>query len=60
MTAISNCCGAPMSGEMIDVGICPECHEHCEAEYPEEQENTVEENTKTQEKENDNSEVEKR
>jgi len=27
-----------MSGEMIDVGICPECHEHCEAEYPEDEE----------------------
>jgi hypothetical protein len=27
-----------MSGEMIDMGICPECHDHCEAEYPEEQE----------------------
>ena len=27
----SDCCGAKMSGEMVDVGICPDCREHCEA-----------------------------
>jgi len=30
--AMSDCCGAPMTGEMIDVGICPECKEHCDVE----------------------------
>jgi len=27
---ISECCGAPMTGHMVDVGLCPECKEHCE------------------------------
>jgi hypothetical protein len=34
--AMSDCCGMPMSGEMIDVGICPECKEHCDVDYGEE------------------------
>lgn len=25
----SDCCEAPMSLEMEDFGICPECKEHC-------------------------------
>ena len=28
----SECCGASMTGEMVDVGICPKCHEHCEVD----------------------------
>ena len=28
---VSGCCSAPMDGEMIDIGMCPECMEHCEA-----------------------------
>ncbi len=27
---ISDCCGAEATGEMEDVGICPDCKEHCE------------------------------
>lgn len=27
--SISECCGAEMDGEMQDVGICPDCHDHC-------------------------------
>lgn len=27
---VSECCGASMTGVMQDVGICPECLEHCE------------------------------
>ena len=28
---ISDCCGAEASDPvMLDVGICPDCHEHCE------------------------------
>ena len=27
----SECCGASMTGEMVDVGICPDCKEHCES-----------------------------
>lgn len=34
---VSDCCGAEMTGEMVDVGICPECHEHCEVEETEEE-----------------------
>ncbi|MBC8179868.1 hypothetical protein H8E88_01980 [candidate division KSB1 bacterium] len=29
---LSTCCGATPTGEMIDVGICPECKEHTEFE----------------------------
>ena len=27
---VSECCGATMTGLMIDHGICPDCKEHCE------------------------------
>jgi hypothetical protein len=28
---ISNCCSAPARGEgCTDIGICPDCGEHCE------------------------------
>jgi hypothetical protein len=27
---LSDCCGAEGNGSMIDIGICPDCHEHCE------------------------------
>lgn len=27
---ISDCCSADMDGTMADMGICPECLEHCE------------------------------
>lgn len=27
---VSDCCGAEMDGIMVDVEICPICHEHCE------------------------------
>lgn len=30
MGYISDCCGAYMSGDMVDIGICPDCGEHCE------------------------------
>lgn len=30
MSFLSECCGAAMTGEMIDVGLCPACKEHCE------------------------------
>ncbi len=30
MALISECCGAEASGSMIDIGICPDCKEHCE------------------------------
>jgi len=34
---LSICCGATGTGEMVDIGICPECKEHCEFEtgFPE-------------------------
>ena len=35
---ISDCCSAPASGEMVDMGICPECKEHCEFIDDDEQE----------------------
>lgn len=25
---VSECCGVPMTGEMVDYGFCPACHEH--------------------------------
>jgi len=33
--SISECCGYEMNGEMVDAGICPCCHEHCEVEQEE-------------------------
>lgn len=27
---ISDCCGAKAFGELTDLGICPDCKEHCE------------------------------
>jgi hypothetical protein len=27
---VSECCSAPMCGEAMDIGLCPECMEHCE------------------------------
>ena len=27
---VSNCCGAVSSGEVVDIGLCPECLEPCE------------------------------
>tara|TARA_R110002020_G_scaffold104061_1_gene243675 strand:+ start:262 stop:423 length:162 start_codon:yes stop_codon:yes gene_type:complete len=40
----STCCGAA-AGEYEDVGICPDCKEHCDwddgSEYEEEQANTA-------------------
>lgn len=29
---VSSCCGAEMSILMTDIGICPECKEHCDHE----------------------------
>lgn len=26
----SDCCGTAMDGVMVDMGICPRCHEHCD------------------------------
>lgn len=34
-TSLSDCCGAPGSGEYLEAGICPECREHCEFVYDE-------------------------
>lgn len=31
MSYISDCCGAaPTDPVMLDIGICPECKDHCE------------------------------
>jgi hypothetical protein len=27
---VSNCCGAPAVENSEDIGICPDCLEHCE------------------------------
>ena len=35
---ISNCCGAVMSDMVADMGICPDCKEHCGIETAEEEE----------------------
>lgn len=35
---ISTCCGVEMSLLMTDIGICPECKEHCDYETTEEEE----------------------
>jgi hypothetical protein len=33
---VSNCCGAPISGEIVDiVGMCSDCHEWAEIESDE-------------------------
>lgn len=29
---VSSCCGAPAIGASEDMGMCPECKEHCEYE----------------------------
>lgn len=26
---VSNCCGAYMNDVSVDMGICPDCKEHC-------------------------------
>ena len=26
----SDCCGVEMDGVMLDIGMCPRCHEHCD------------------------------
>lgn len=31
----STCCGAQATGEMMDIGICPTCKDHCEFEWEE-------------------------
>ena len=31
---VSDCCGVEM-GEFLDMGICPQCREHCEPEKQE-------------------------
>lgn len=41
MSYISDCCGVEMNGHDIDYGICPDCHDHCEA-IDEEEENEEE------------------
>jgi hypothetical protein len=33
MDQISDCCGASAAGEMIDIGLCPDCKEHCSFIY---------------------------
>lgn len=33
----SNCCGAE-AGEYLDIGICPDCKEHCDFEEEEDDE----------------------
>ena len=31
MTKVSNCCGAYLNSNVCeDIGICPECGEHCD------------------------------
>jgi len=30
---LSDCCGASPVGESEDIGICPECKEHCDYLY---------------------------
>ena len=30
MATVSDCCGAPPVETSDDIGICPECKEHCE------------------------------
>lgn len=39
----SACCGAPMSGLMVDLGMCPECKDHCDIEREETEETKKEE-----------------
>ena len=46
----STCCGAET--DMEEVGICPECLEHCDFEEDEEEEPTQEERKMDQESEN--------
>jgi len=29
----SDCCGCIMSGEMLDMKVCPECKDHCDIDY---------------------------
>ena len=43
MTLISDCCGMP-AGEFFDVGICPDCREHCEWIDDEESDDSLEPN----------------
>ena len=30
MSKVSNCCGAPPVGASEDMGLCPDCKDHCE------------------------------
>ena len=43
MTLISDCCGMPAGG-FFDVGICPDCREHCEWIDDEESDDSLEPN----------------
>jgi hypothetical protein len=40
MPKVSNCCGAAMKGEWLDVEMCPDCKEHCSVEDTEEESET--------------------
>ena len=42
MAQVSDCCGAVASGCMTDVGLCPDCQEHCDFIDDEEDEETAE------------------
>jgi hypothetical protein len=35
MIKLSSCCGAEMRGAVADMGICPDCKEHCGVEEEE-------------------------
>ena len=37
MRFYSDCCDMPMDGAEVDIGICPCCHEHCDAVAEEEE-----------------------
>ena len=41
MKKVSNCCGAEPVGASDDMCICPDCHEHCEYGYYDEDGNEV-------------------
>ena len=36
MCIVSTCCGAEAKIEYLDIGICPDCHDHCDFEEIEE------------------------
>jgi hypothetical protein len=35
MAMLSGCCGTEVDGVQVDMGICPECYEHCDFECDE-------------------------